>query len=84
MDTERDKSAMRYILLKITSVKFARKLQNTSNKESIGRSRDITPSNLRWFSELREDVRKELGERNLTKGQKCYIMVRLVEAEKFK
>lgn len=84
MDTERDKSAMRYILLKITSVKFARKLQNTSNKESIGRSRDITPSNLRWFSELREDVRKELGKRNLTKGQKCYVMVRLVEAEKIK
>lgn len=46
MDTERDKSAMKYILSKITSVKFASKLQNTSNKQSIRRSRDITPSQL--------------------------------------
>lgn len=56
MDTERDKSAMKYILTKITSVKFASKLQNTSNKQSIRRSRDITPSHLRRFSELREDI----------------------------
>lgn len=56
MDTERDKSAMKYILSKITSVKFASKLQNTSNKQSIRRSRDITPSHLRRFSELREDI----------------------------
>ena len=74
---------MKYILSKITSVKFASKLCNTSNKESIRRSRDITPSNLRRFSELR-DVRKELGKRNLTKRQKCYFMIRLVEAEKIK
>ena len=84
MDTERDKSAMKYILSKITSMKFASKLQNTSNKESIRRSRDITPGNLRRFSELRQDVRKELGKRNLTKRQKCYFMKRLVEAERIK
>ena len=84
MDTERDKSAMKYILSKITSVNFASKLQNTSNKDAIRRSRDLVPSQLRRFSELREDVRKELGNRNLSKRQKCYLMKRTLEAEKMK
>ncbi|KAJ7394611.1 hypothetical protein OS493_000429 [Desmophyllum pertusum] len=84
MDTERDKHAMKYILSTITSVKFASKLQNTSNKESIKRSRDIIPSHLRKFSELREDIRKELGERNLSKRQERYFMKRTLEAEKIR
>ena len=58
MDTERDKSAMKYILSAITCVKFASKLQNISNKESIRRSRDITPCNLRRFSELRNLMKR--------------------------
>ena len=84
MDTERDKSAMKYILTKITSVKFATKMQNTSNKNSIRRSRDLIPSHLRKFSELREDIRKELGTRNLSKRQERYLMKRTLEAEKMK
>ena len=84
MDTERDKSAMKYILTKITSVKFASKMQNTTNKDSIRRSRDLIPSHLRKFSELREDIRKELGTRNLSKRQERYLMKRTLEAEKMK
>ncbi|KAL9976902.1 hypothetical protein ACROYT_G014243 [Oculina patagonica] len=60
MDTERDKSAMKYILTKITSVKFAGKLQNTQNKCSLKQSRDVNPNHLRKFAELREDIRKQL------------------------
>ena len=84
MDTERDKSAMKYILSRITSVKFASKLQDTSNKESIRRSRDLIPYHLQRFSELRETIRKEIGARNLSKRQECYLMKRTLEAEKIK
>lgn len=37
--TERDKSVTKYILTKITDVKFANNMQNTSNKDSIRQSR---------------------------------------------
>ena len=55
MDTERDKSLMKYISSKTTRVKFASKLQSIWNKQSITCTRDITPIHLR-FSELREDI----------------------------
>lgn len=84
MDTERDKSAMKYILTKITSVKFAGKLQNTQNKCSLKQSRDVNPNHLRKFAELREDIRKQLKNKDLTERQERYLMKRTLEAEKIR
>ena len=82
--TEREKSATKYILTKITGVKFANNMQSSSNKDSIRHSPDLIPSHLHKFSELREDIRKELGTRNLSKRQERYLMKRTLEAEKMK
>ena len=74
----------KYILTKITGVKFANNMQNTSNKDSIRHSPDLIPSHLHKFSEVREDIRKELEKRTLLKRQECYFMNRTLEAEKMK
>lgn len=56
MDTKRDKDTLKAVIAMITSVKFASRLQDVTNKQSVRWCRDVVPTMVDKFKTIKKTI----------------------------